>query len=59
MFYALASNLIGFDRNNVPSTLRVKVWRIEGRDAWVITADLRDSGTHLCLDIDQITRLDE
>lgn len=48
--YALASGLRGF----AADSLRVKVTRIEGAYAWVVTADLMDAGTPLTLDLSQI-----
>lgn len=47
---ALASGLRGFPS----SILRVRVERVEGRTAWVRTADLLDAGTPLVLDISQV-----
>jgi len=52
-YYAIASNLIGFRSN----TLRVKVLRSEGNYRWVITADILDAGTRLCLDSSQISEV--
>lgn len=48
--YAIAHKLIGFSS----SDLRVKVTRIDGQNAFVSTADLRDAGTQLVLDVSQI-----
>lgn len=48
--YALASHLVGF----ADALLRVRVERIEGRIAWVRTADLREAGTPLVVDLSQL-----
>ena len=48
--YAIARNLVGFSS----SSLRVKVNQVEGTYARVTTADLRDAGTRLVLDVAQI-----
>lgn len=51
MTYAIATDLKGFPT----STLRVKITREIGHGYFnVITADIRDSGTHLVLTEDQL-----
>jgi hypothetical protein len=56
--YALASNLRGFlYAPNCPVTeLRVRVLEVRDGCAFVVTADLLDVGTRLCLDPSQLTR---
>lgn len=49
--YAVANGLVGFRS----SELRVKVTRVQGPYAWVVTADLLDAGTFLTLDASQVT----
>jgi hypothetical protein len=53
--YALAHGLRGFGPNN--TTLRVRVERTDGAYAWVRTAALRDAGTGLVLDTNQLELL--
>lgn len=48
--YAVAYELQGFGY----TSLRVNVTRVEGTYAWCRTADLRDAGTPLILDLSQI-----
>lgn len=48
--YAIASGLRGFGT----SELRVRVREIRDGVAFVVTADLRDAGTPLVLDPDQV-----
>lgn len=48
--YAIAHNVKGFKSTSI----RVKVTRVDGNYAFVVTADLLDAGTKLVLDINQI-----
>lgn len=49
--YTTASGLIGFQS----TILRVRITRTQGRNVWVTTADLLDSGTQLVIDASQVT----
>ena len=53
MNYAIANNLVGF--GSLFTSLRVRVKEIRDGNAFVITADLHDAGTHLVIDPSQLS----
>lgn len=50
--YAIAYGVRGFGKR--PTSIRVKVTRVEGSYVWCHTASLKDAGTPLVLDLSQI-----
>jgi hypothetical protein len=53
--YYRVDNLIGFSKHGDRTSLRCKVLRVAGPyDVIVITADIRDAGTKLAVDTNQL-----
>lgn len=56
MNYAIANNLKGF--GSLFTSLRVRVKEIRNGNAFVVTADLHDAGTHLVINPSQLSTIE-